>query len=65
MFFFSIYQISPKQEFPVENRKIALARASMVLTNYMKLFRRGADRHNGIVMSLLLLLSETVSSAAA
>ena len=32
---------------------------SMVITYYIKLFRTGADRHNGILMSLLLLVTET------
>ena len=44
--------------FPVENGKIALVRASMVLTYYFKLFHTGADRHNGISMSLLLLVAK-------
>ena len=33
----------------------------MVGTYYIKLFRTGADRHNGILMSLLLLVTETIS----
>ena len=41
------------------NAKIALLRASMVVTYYIKLFRTGTDRHNGILMSLLLLVAET------
>ena len=32
----------------------------MVVTSYIKLFRSGADRHNGILMLLLLLLAETI-----
>ena len=44
------------------NAKIALLRASMVVTYYIKLFRTGADRHNGILMSLLLLVAETIRS---
>ena len=32
---------------------------SMVITYYIKLFRTRADRHNGILMSLLLLATET------
>ena len=32
----------------------------MVVTCYIKLFRSGADRHNGILMLLLLLLAETI-----
>ena len=49
-----------KQKFPVESEKIALVRASMVITFYIKLFRTGADKHNGILMSLLLLVAETI-----
>ena len=30
----------------------------MVVTYYIKLFRTGADRYNGILMSLLLLVAE-------
>ena len=32
----------------------------MVIAYYIKLFRTGADRHNGILMSLLLLVAETI-----
>ena len=32
----------------------------MVVTYYIKLFRSGAERHNGILMSLLLLVAETI-----
>ena len=32
----------------------------MVVTCYIKLFRSGADRHNGILMLLFLLLAETI-----
>ena len=49
----------PKRIFPAENGKVALLRASMVVTYYIKLFRTGADRHNGILMSHLLLVAET------
>ena len=31
----------------------------MVVTYYIKLFCTGADRHNGILMSLLRLVAET------
>ena len=40
-------------------RKIAPVSASMVVTYYTKLFPMGADRLNGILMSLLLLVAET------
>ena len=41
--------------------KIALLHASMVVTYYIKLFRTGADRLNGILISLLLLTAETIT----
>ena len=41
------------------NAKIALLRVSMIVTYYIKLFQTGADRHNGILMSLLLQVVET------
>ena len=41
------------------NAKIALLRASMVVTYYIKHFQTGADRHNGILMSLLFIVAET------
>ena len=53
-------QIYPKREFQVENGKITLVQESMVATNYIKLFRTGADRHNRNLMSLLLLVAETI-----
>ena len=34
----------------------------MVVTYYIKLFRTGADKHNGILMSLFLLVAETKMS---
>ena len=43
------------------NAKITLLCASMVVTYYIKLFGMGADRHNGILMSLLLLVTETIN----
>ena len=43
-----------------ETQKIALLRASMVVTYYIKLFRTGANRQNGILMSLILLVAETI-----
>ena len=45
--------------FTNQNAKIALLRASMVVTYYIKLFWAWANRHNGILMSLLLLVAET------
>ena len=32
----------------------------IVVTFYIKIFRVEADRHNGILMSLLLLVAETI-----
>ena len=34
----------------------------MVVTYYIIFFRTRADRHNGILMSLLLLVSETINT---
>ena len=42
-------------------RKMAVLRASIVVTYYIKLFRTGADRHSGILVSLLLPVAETKS----
>ena len=42
------------------NAKIALLCASMVVAYYIKRFRKEADRHNGILMSLLLLVPEAI-----
>ena len=47
--------------FTTWNAKVALLHASMVVTYYIKLFRKGADRHNGILMSLLLVV-ETIKA---
>ena len=33
----------------------------MVVTYYIKLFRTGADRRNGVLMSLLLLVAEIIN----
>ena len=48
--------------FQVENGKIALVQASVVVTYHVKLFRTGADRHNGILMTLLLQVAETMKT---
>ena len=40
------------------NAKIALLRASMDVTFYIKLFWTGPNRYNGILMTLLLLVAE-------
>ena len=41
------------------NAKMALLRTSMVVTYYIKLFRTTDNRHNSILMSLILLVAET------
>ena len=41
-------------------KRFALWRAPMVITYNIKLFRTGADKRNGILMSLLLLVAETI-----
>ena len=51
-------KICPKRVFPVDNGKIALERALMVVAYYIKLFCTEADRRNGILMSLLLLVAD-------
>ena len=50
-----------KIDFTNWNAKIAFLRVSMVVTYYVKLSRTGADRHNGILMSLLLLVPQTTT----
>ena len=50
----------PKKLFEVENRKIALLRASMVITNYIKFSRAEAHRHNSVLICLLILVGETI-----
>ena len=49
-----------KISFIIWNAKIALLHASMVVTYYIKLFQVGANRHNNILMPLLLLVAETI-----
>ena len=49
-----------KTGFANQNKKIAVLRASMVVTYFIKLFRAEVDRHNGILISLLLLVAETI-----
>ena len=44
----------------VQKRKIAVLRAPMVVAYYIKLSWTEADRYNGILMSLLLLVAETI-----
>ena len=54
------YHKERKRELPFENGKIALVHASMVVTFYIKFFRTRAERHNGILMSLLLLVAKKI-----
>ena len=42
-----------------KNRTFACVHGRYLLY-YIKPFRKGADRHNGILMSLLLLAAETI-----
>ena len=58
MFFFpNSWRICRK----LANAKIALLHASILVTSFhIKLLRTGADTHNGILMSLLLLVAETI-----
>ena len=49
--------------FPVKNRKIAVLRAAMVVTHYSTNFRTWADRHSGILMFLLLLVTGAIKIA--
>ena len=48
--------------FLVENGKITPVRASMVVTYNIKFFCKNADRHNGMLISLILLVAETKTS---
>ena len=48
-----------KISFTKWNAKIAVLRASMDVTFYIKLFWTGSNRYNGILMTLLLLVAET------
>ena len=43
------------------NAKVVLLHVLMIVTYYIKLFRLGADGHNSILISLLLLVTETIS----
>ena len=46
----------------MENRRIGLARASMIATYYIEFFRTEVYRHNCILVSLLLLVAEAKSN---
>ena len=50
-----------KGYFLVKNGKIVFLRAPMVVTYYIELFRTWTERRNGILMSILLLVAETVN----
>ena len=45
-----------------DNAKIVNLRAFMVVTYYINLFRMGANKHNGILISLLFLVAETIKA---
>ena len=68
-FFFFFWANFRKKGISGRKRKKALVRTSMVvtyyiklfITYYIKLFRTGADKHNVILMTLLLLVAETKS----
>ena len=53
-------KFAQKGYFLIEHGKIALVRAPMVVTYYIKLFRIGGERQNSILMSLRLLVVETL-----
>ena len=63
--FLMVCKIFSCSEFPKRMEKIGkckeftFLRASMVVTNYIKLLRTGADKRNGILMPLLRLVTET------
>ena len=44
------------------NAKIALLCVSMVVTYYITVFQTGPDRYKGILMSLLLLVVDTITA---
>ena len=46
---------------PTEMQKLHFCVRPWLLLTIFKLFRRGADRHNSILMSLHLLVAETMS----
>ena len=50
-----------KRYFQSETEKNGFSRAPMVFTYYIKLFRTWIDRPNGISISLLVLVAETVT----
>ena len=55
-------QTCSKMVFPVINKKIAVLSAHTTVTYFIKFFCTGADRHNGILTCLLLLVAETINS---
>ena len=54
---FRFYIVSTKRD----ARRFILLRAPMFVTYYIKLFRTGANRHNPILMSLLVVVAETIN----
>ena len=57
-----IYQVCDDRKIGFRNwsAKIAVLWASVVVTYYIKLFRTGPNRQNGILMSLLFFVEEAI-----
>ena len=53
-------KFAQKGYFLIEHGKITFVCVPMVVTYYIKLFRTGGERHNIILMSLRLLVVETL-----
>ena len=51
-----------KNGFTNWNAKVVLLHAAMAVTYYIRLFWPGADRPNGILISLLFLFAETIDA---
>ena len=58
-FDFFLTEFAEKGNLRSKNEKIALVRTSVIVTYYIKIFRTRADKRNGNLMSLLLLVAET------
>ena len=64
MLIFFLLPNLPEKGISVENGKIALVRASNVVTYYIKVFRTGTDKHNSILMSFLLTFSAFIKGTS-
>ena len=53
-------KFAQKSYFRSKTEKLDFRVRPCSLLNYIKLSRTGADRHNGVLMSLLLLVAETI-----